>query len=128
MQAVGQHCLMDAYGVNGDWAKDATRIEALLRDAADAAAATIIGSHFHTFGEGGGVTGMLLLAESHISIHTWPEHVYAAIDIFMCGHHRIDAAVALLREQLQADHTHTTVLGRGNMPQMALTGCLGGKE
>ena len=113
MQAMGQHCLFDAYGIDCAWARDASQIEDLLRRAALAAEATILGSHFHTFGGEGGVTGVLLLAESHLSIHTWPENAYAAIDIFMCGHHRIEAALQLLRTELQAAHSHTTVLSRG---------------
>ena len=113
MQAMGQHCLFDAYGIDCQWARDAKQIEALLTRVALAADATILGSHFHTFGGEGGVTGVLLLAESHLSIHTWPENAYAAIDIFMCGHHRIEAALQLLRAELQAAHTHTTVLSRG---------------
>ena len=115
MQAMGQHCLFDAYGIDCAWARDAQQIEALLKRAALAADATILGSHFHTFGGEGGVTGVLLLAESHLSIHTWPENAYAAIDIFMCGHHRIEAALQLLRTELQAAHSHTTVLSRGTL-------------
>ena len=115
MQALGQHCLLDAHGIDGVWARDAKQIEALLRRAALAAEATILGSHFHTFGGEGGVTGVLLLAESHLSIHTWPEKSYAAIDIFMCGRHRIEAALQLLRTELQAAHSHTTVLSRGTL-------------
>jgi S-adenosylmethionine decarboxylase len=45
----------------------------------------VLFSHFHAFGEGQGVTGVVLLAESHITIHTWPECGFAAADIFMCG-------------------------------------------
>ena len=50
-----------------------------------------------------------------MSIHTWPENTYAAIDSFMCGHHRIEAALQLLRTELQAAHSHTTVLSRGTL-------------
>lgn len=127
MLAIGQHCLVDVYELDGAWAQDACRIETLLRQVAEAADATIINSHFHTFGNGGGVTGVLLLAESHISIHTWPEHVYGAIDIFMCGHHRIEAALTLLRAQLPAAHTHCTIHSRG-MPVHQPALASGGSE
>ena len=60
-------------------------IDKVLRDAALAAGATILHSHMHHFSPSGGVSGVVVLAESHISIHTWPERDYAAIDIFMCG-------------------------------------------
>jgi S-adenosylmethionine decarboxylase len=56
-----------------------------MRAAAEAAGATILHGHFHHFSPNGGVSGVLVLAESHISIHTWPERDYAAIDLFMCG-------------------------------------------
>lgn len=58
--------------------------EALLQGARDAGA-TVLHSHFHHFSPYSGVSGVVVLAESHISIHTWPEKNYAAIDIFMCG-------------------------------------------
>ncbi|UKK84832.1 adenosylmethionine decarboxylase [Sphingopyxis sp. BSN-002] len=60
-------------------------IAAVLRDAAAAAKVTLLELRLHHFGEGGGVTGVALLAESHISIHTWPEDNLAAVDIFVCG-------------------------------------------
>lgn len=53
--------------------------------AAEAGGASVLQAHFHPFGSGKGVTGVVLLAESHITVHTWPEHDYAAFDVFMCG-------------------------------------------
>ena len=83
--ASGVHLLADLHGVDPALLRDAAFIDALLRRAAEAAGARILHGHFHVFGDGGGVTGVLLLAESHISIHTWPESGFAAADIFMCG-------------------------------------------
>jgi S-adenosylmethionine decarboxylase len=57
----------------------------MLRDATTAAGATLLHVHLHHFGPGAGLSGVAVLAESHISIHTWPERGYAAIDVFMCG-------------------------------------------
>ena len=62
---------------------DAPYLERLLRDAAERARLTVVSSEFHQFSPHG-VTGVLLLAESHVSIHTWPEHAYAAVDVFAC--------------------------------------------
>jgi len=84
-RAEGTHLLADLSGIAPHLLTDCGGIEALLRDAAGAAGATILHSHFHAFGPGQGVTGVVLLAESHISIHTWPEQGFAAADIFMCG-------------------------------------------
>jgi S-adenosylmethionine decarboxylase len=79
----GTHLLVDLWGATN--LCDPDLIDRALREAAEAAGATILHSHFHHFSPNGGVSGVLVLAESHISIHTWPERDFAAIDIFMCG-------------------------------------------
>jgi S-adenosylmethionine decarboxylase len=79
----GMHLLIDLWGAHN--LTDPARIDRALRDAALAAGATILHSHFHHFGPDSGVSGVVVLAESHISIHTWPERDFAAVDIFMCG-------------------------------------------
>ncbi len=60
-------------------------VEAALRDCVEAADATLLHIHLHHFTLNGGVSGVAVLAESHMSIHTWPECGYAAFDVFMCG-------------------------------------------
>jgi S-adenosylmethionine decarboxylase len=79
----GGHLLLDLWEASN--LTDPAAVDAALREAAVAAGATILHSHIHQFGEGGGVSGVVMLAESHISIHTWPERAFAAIDVFMCG-------------------------------------------
>ncbi len=79
----GTHLLVDLWGATN--LDDPGTIDAALREAALTAGATILHGHFHHFTPNGGVSGVLVLAESHISIHTWPERDFAAIDIFMCG-------------------------------------------
>ena len=79
----GMHLLVDLWGAAN--LCDPEHIDRALREAAEAAGATILHGHFHHFSPNGGVSGVLVLAESHISIHTWPERDFAAIDIFMCG-------------------------------------------
>jgi S-adenosylmethionine decarboxylase len=79
----GTHLLVDLWGATN--LCDPELIDTALREAAEAAGATILHGHFHHFSPNGGVSGVLVLAESHISIHTWPERDFAAIDIFMCG-------------------------------------------
>ena len=96
----GRHLLADFHGVAAGRLGDAAAIEALLRAAADAAGATPVAGHFHPFGPGLGVTGVLLLAESHLSIHTWPEHGFAAVDVFMCGSARPELAVDVIEAAL----------------------------
>ncbi len=79
----GTHLLLDLWGASN--LADPQHIDRALRNAAEASGATILHGHFHHFSPNGGVSGVLVLAESHISIHTWPERNFAAIDIFMCG-------------------------------------------
>lgn len=80
---------------------DLAGIETLMRDAAQAAHVTLLDIRLHHFGPGQGITGVALLAESHISIHTWPEHGVAAVDIFVCGGKaNAEAALAVIERGL----------------------------
>jgi S-adenosylmethionine decarboxylase len=79
----GMHLLIDIWGASS--LDSPELIDKTLCDGALAAGATILHSHFHHFSPNGGVSGVVVLAESHISIHTWPERNFAALDIFMCG-------------------------------------------
>ena len=113
MTAPGRHSLLDLYGCDENILRDAARLQTILEQAAAAARATVLYSRFHTFGGAGGVTGVLLLAESHISIHTWPEHRYAAADIFLCGHMPAQAARHTIEHGLCARNTRWQSLIRG---------------
>ncbi len=79
----GTHLLVDFWGAGS--LDDCAIVEAVLRRAAAACGATLLHLHLHRFSLNGGVSGVAVLAESHISVHTWPEYGYAAFDVFMCG-------------------------------------------
>ena len=111
----GIHVLADLAGIDAALLVDPAAIDALLREAAQAAGARILHSHFHAFGPGAGVTGVLLLAESHISIHTWPEHGFAAADIFMCGEARPERALAVIDAALQPATRAVQTIARGQL-------------
>ena len=83
MTATGKHWLVEFYGARS--LGDVAAIRRALRQAVKVSGVTLLKIQLHHFGPGRGVTGVALLAESHISIHTWPERKYAALDIFMCG-------------------------------------------
>lgn len=101
LPATGLHLIADLKGGTG--LGDCARIEQAVRAAAAAAKARVIGAHFHHFGEGQGVTGVALLAESHISIHTWPETGDTAVDLFICGPAAdVEAGLAVMAEMLGA--------------------------
>ena len=79
----GSHVIIDLWEAKG--LDDRERIETALIGAVNAAGATLLHIHLHKFEDGGGISGVAVLAESHISVHTWPEKGYAAFDVFMCG-------------------------------------------
>jgi S-adenosylmethionine decarboxylase len=99
-QPAGIHALADLNGIAAEKLCSCEALEQLLRAAAEAAHAHVLHSHFHGFGEGLGVTGVVLLAESHISIHTWPECGFAAADIFMCGSAQPELALTIIEQAL----------------------------
>ena len=113
VSAGGSHILADLYGIAAVRLRDAAGLEVLLRKAALRAGAQVLGSHFHSFGAEEGVTGVVLLAESHISIHTWPESGFAAADIFMCGEADPEQALEHLIRVLAPTSQRVEVAGRG---------------
>lgn len=84
MNALGTHLLVELRDCNPEILTDLNRVKEALVSAAKEAKATIIDVSFHEFSPFG-ISGMVVIAESHLSIHTWPEYTYAAVDIFTCG-------------------------------------------
>ena len=87
-KAAGLHLLGDLHGCRGDGRlmHDATHLQAFCQRAVADAGLTAVGALFHSFGEGAGVTGVVVLAESHLSIHTWPEDGYVTLDVYVCSY------------------------------------------
>jgi S-adenosylmethionine decarboxylase len=101
---VGVHCVLELYDCSPEHLNDRPLIAQALREAAKLAESTLLGEVNHQFTPQG-VTALALLAESHISIHTWPENGYAAVDVFTCGEHtKPEAACQYLAKVLQAGH------------------------
>jgi S-adenosylmethionine decarboxylase proenzyme len=84
MKTLGRHLLAEFYGCTDASVDDVERMRAHMLAAADAIGATVVGEAFHRY-EPQGVSGTLLIAESHLSVHSWPEARYIAVDIFTCG-------------------------------------------
>lgn len=84
MQALGQHLLIELYECNKDVLNDEKKVKDVLNEAAVVCGATVLNTSSHKFSPHG-VSVIVMIAESHLSIHTWPEYNYAACDIFTCG-------------------------------------------
>lgn len=84
MKSLGKHLLIEFFACDEEILADADLVEKAMNEAALAANATIINSVFHRFTPYG-VSGAVIIAESHLTIHTWPEYGYAAVDVFTCG-------------------------------------------
>lgn len=115
MDALGIHVLAEYYDCNAEILNDSRKIELCMNDAAEVAGATVVSSAFHTFNPHG-ISGVVVIAESHLSIHTWPEYGYAAVDIFTCGE-VVDPwkAFARLKESLESTHYSTIEMKRGQL-------------
>jgi S-adenosylmethionine decarboxylase len=110
VRCAGVHLIVDVHG--GEGLDDIDLIEATLRRCVSAAQATLLHIHLHHF-QPNGVSGVAVLAESHISIHTWPDAGYAALDVFMCGKADPDACIPVLREAFKAQRVEVNELMRG---------------
>ena len=84
MFPLAHHTLLECHGCEPGLLEDAAALEPLLAEAVRLGGGTIVTHLFHTFNPYG-VTGVIVIAESHVAIHTWPEHAFAAVDIFSCG-------------------------------------------
>jgi S-adenosylmethionine decarboxylase len=115
MRFAGTHLLVDLWGADALRLSDPALIDAALRKAAIIAGATILHSHFHHFTPNGGVSGVVVLAESHISIHTWPERNFAAVDIFMCGSCDPHLAIPVLKQAFTPQRVEVDEQRRGRV-------------
>jgi len=112
MKKLGTHLVVDAWQAPEDLLNDPERIRRAIMDAIAAGEATLIDLCVHQFSPHG-VTATATLAESHIAIHTWPEHGYFAADLFFCGKGKPVEAMKLLQTALQAKQMKMTEFERG---------------
>jgi S-adenosylmethionine decarboxylase len=109
----GTHLIIDVW--DGDRLDDLPHVEAALRRCVEAAGATLLHIHLHHFTPNGGISGVAVLAESHISIHSWPERSYAALDVFMCGESVPQKAVPVLQEAFATRNVEVREILRGEI-------------
>jgi S-adenosylmethionine decarboxylase len=111
--SLGSHLLVELFGCNHESLEAEETVGQAMRDAAVESKATVVDQSFHEF-KPYGVSGAVIIQESHYTIHTWPEHGYAAIDLFYCGGTvEVHRAVELLRERFQPKRLKFLVVRRG---------------
>jgi len=115
MDSLGKHILAELYDCNEGLLNDTKFIEKVMLKAAELSNATIVSSNFHKFSPHG-VSGIVVIAESHMSIHTWPEYGFVAIDLFTCGD-TVNPWVGFdfLKEELNASNISTIEMKRGQL-------------
>ncbi len=118
--SLGSHLLVELFGCNVDSLKERTTVEAAMDEAAVKSEAHVVAQSFHEF-KPYGVSGAVIIQESHYTIHTWPEHGYAAVDLFYCGGTiSVHKAVEVLQEKFQPKRIKFLVVRRG--PQSEVEG------
>ncbi len=113
MNALGRHILVEMHDCNRESLNDLDLIRGIMLKAAVDCGAEVLGESFHRFSPQG-VSGVVVIAESHISIHTWPEHGFAAADVFTCGT-KVNPVIAadVLIEKLDSKNHTLTEIQRG---------------
>lgn len=113
IEQLGRHILVEYYNCDKEVLKDHKLIEEYMNDAARKANATIVTSCFHTFNPWG-VSGAVIIQESHLTIHTWPEYGYASVDLYTCGD-TVNPWVGFnyLEDVLKAGRSESTEISRG---------------
>jgi len=117
--SLGSHLLIELYGCDGRLLEQEANVGAAMRQAAIDSEATVVAESFHEF-KPYGVSGAVIIQESHYTIHTWPEHRYAAVDLFYCGGGiRVHKAVEVLRDRFQPERIKFLVVRRGLQHEVA---------
>ncbi len=115
MEGLGTHVIAELFDCNEFHINDVKKVEEVLMAAAELSSATIIKPFFHKFSPYG-ISGVIVIAESHFTIHTWPEHGYAAVDIFTCGDLNYQAALEHIKNELEAERCTIFQFQRGVLP------------
>lgn len=113
LSALGRHVLIEYFNCDKEKLQDTKLVEELMNEAARRSGATIVESVFHTFNPYG-VSGAVIISESHLTIHTWPEYGYASVDVYTCGD-TVDPWLGFkyLEEELGATQSESIEVPRG---------------
>jgi S-adenosylmethionine decarboxylase len=113
MDTKGLHYIVEASGCDPQILEDVNKLKEILMNAAKVGKMDVRTVHFYKFSPRG-VSGLVIVSASHISIHTWPEHGYAAIDVYICGQgSNTEEAIQHILQSIKAKHAHITEIERG---------------
>jgi S-adenosylmethionine decarboxylase proenzyme len=123
LKTIGRHLIAEYYDCRREILDDASSVRQAMLDAAHAIGATVLGENFHQF-DPQGVSGTVVIAESHLSIHTWPENGYVAVDIYTCGGLDPRIGFELLADRLGASSCRVQEIVRGLPDELDMTATL----
>lgn len=107
----GTHLIIELWDAKG--LSSLPKIRKILKDSVKAIGATLLNLHLHKFSSSGGISGIAMVSESHLSIHTWPEYKYAALDIFVCGQVEPYKAIEIFKKQFRTSNIQINEIKRG---------------
>lgn len=113
IEFAGTHVIIDLWDATD--LDNLEKMEQAMREAIVACGATLLHIHLHHFTPNYGISGVAVLAESHISVHTWPERGFAAFDVFMCGDARPELALPVLERHFSPQRSEINELRRGKV-------------
>ena len=113
---LGKHFIAEFYICNNSTINDIQAVEKIMIEAAEISGSTIIKPFFHTFSPQG-VSGIIVISESHFAIHTWPEFSYAAVDIFSCSDFRYMEALKHIKDKFESGEYIVNLINRGLPPE-----------
>lgn len=115
MKSLGKHLIVELYGCSSELLNDLVQVEKILIEAVELSKATIVQPVFHHFSPHG-ISGVVVIAESHFTIHTWPEYGYCALDIFTCGDQiDPDESLQFMKDKFQAKNMSVMEIKRGTL-------------
>lgn len=124
MQYLGHHIVLDFHDCNQAVLADCDTMRNIMSEAATRAKCHVVGEYYHEF-EPHGISGCTIISESHLTIHAWPEHGYAAVDFFYCGDKVLsDRAIDYMSEMFQSRRVDRHELGRGAVNKSGVLGSM----
>ena len=115
---LGTHYIAEYFECNSKIINNADTVEKIMLKASEISGATIIKPIFHRFSPHG-VSGVVVIAESHFAIHTWPEHLFAAVDLFSCGEFDYSKALKYIKDEIKAQEFSFSSIDRGVLPDVS---------